>query len=76
MESLKCRNKFSGTLYNTYSFLPSMPTSIKFQYDASKALPLSLRSRLDQWIASLVCNRSLANTRMYMDDFEPTQAAR
>lgn len=69
------RNKFFGTLYNTYSFFAIYANIDQFQYDASKALPLSLRSELDQWIVSRL-QSVISQYRMYMDDFEPTQAAR
>lgn len=69
------RNKFFGTLYNTYSFFAIYANIDQFQYDASKALPLSIRSEMDQWIISRL-QSVIILYREYMDDFEPTQAAR
>lgn len=74
MESLKCEISFRYLIQ--YLFLFAIYANIdQFQYDASKALPLSLRSELDQWIVSRL-QSVISQYRMYMDDFEPTQAAR
>lgn len=69
------RNKFFGTLYNTYSFFAIYANIDRFLYDESACIPLSERSELDRWILSRLQNL-IKSYRLFMDDYEPTQAAR
>ncbi len=69
------RNKFFGTLYNTYGFFAIYANIDQFTYDNKNKLSLSDRSELDRWILSKLQNL-IKSYREYMDDYEPTQAAR
>lgn len=69
------RNKFFGTLFNTYSFFAIYANIDSFQIDEQNIIPVKDRSELDRWIISRLQN-AIASYRLYMDDYEPTQAAR
>lgn len=69
------RNKFFGTLYNTYSFFAIYANIDKFIIDESNIIPVKERTELDRWIISRLQN-AIKSYRLYMDDYEPTQAAR
>lgn len=69
------RNKFFGTLFNTYSFFAIYANIDKFILDEKNIIPVQERAELDRWIISRLQN--VINTyRLFMDDYEPTQAAR
>jgi isoleucyl-tRNA synthetase len=69
------RNKFFGTLYNTYSFFALYANVDGFVYDESKAIPVAERAELDRWIISRL--NSLVNVcTEKLDDFDPTPAGR
>ncbi len=69
------RNKFFGTLYNTYSFFALYANVDGFTYDQSKAIPVSERSELDRWIISRL-NSLVKLTAEKLDDYDPTPAGR
>ncbi len=46
------RNKFFGTLYNTYSFFALYANVDEFVFDPANQIPVSERSELDRWIIS------------------------
>ncbi len=69
------RNKFFGTLYNTYSFFAIYANIDNFQVNKHSLVPVGDRTELDRWIISKL-QSLIKRYREYMDDFEPTQAAR
>lgn len=69
------RNKLFGTLYNTYSFFAIYANIDQFKTDHQDLVPMAERSELDRWIISRLQNL-LKDYKNYMDDYEPTQAAR
>lgn len=69
------RNKFFGTLYNTYSFFAIYANIDSFQINERSLVPVEERTELDRWIISKL-QSLIKRYREYMDDFEPTQAAR
>jgi len=72
---IEVRNKFFGTLYNTYSFFAIYANIDRFRFNPDSATPLQERSELDRWILSRLQN-AIAAYQADMDDYEPTQAAR
>ena len=68
------RNKFFGTLYNTYSFFSLYANLDNFQY-LEKDLPLEERPEIDRWILSEL-NTLIKRVDEYYEDYEPTKAAR
>jgi isoleucyl-tRNA synthetase len=68
------RNKFFGTLYNTYSFFALYANVDGFSY-AEKNIPLSERPEIDQWILSLL-NTLILEVEKDYTEYEPTNAAR
>lgn len=66
------RNKFFGTLFNTYSFFAIYANIDGFSMAEH---PTSEITELDEWILSRLQNVISDYTR-FMDDYEPTQAAR
>lgn len=72
---LEVRNKFFGTLYNTYNFFAMYATVDGFAHDAqNQSDPLS-RTELDRWILSKLHSLTAEVTDFYAT-YEPTQAAR
>lgn len=69
------RNKFFGTLYNTYSFFAIYANVDQFAIDELNVTPVEDRPELDRWILSKLQNL-VREVRACMDDYEPTQAAR
>ncbi|HUN17671.1 MAG TPA: isoleucine--tRNA ligase [Saprospiraceae bacterium] len=69
------RNKFFGTLFNTYSFFAIYANIDGFTIDESNIIPVTDRPELDRWIISRLQNVIKSYTA-YMSDYEPTQAAR
>ena len=69
------RNKFFGTLYNTYSFFAIYANVDQFAIDERNVTPVEDRPELDRWILSKLQNL-VREVRACMDDYEPTQAAR
>jgi isoleucyl-tRNA synthetase len=69
------RNKFFGTLFNTYTFFAIYANIDSFVIDQQNIIPVKERPELDRWVISRLQN-VIVNYRMYMDDYEPTLAAR
>ncbi len=66
--------KFFGTLYNTYSFFALYANVDGFD-PATAQVDLEKRPEIDRWIISLL-NTLVSDVRRYLDDYEPTRAAR
>ncbi len=69
------RNKFFGTLFNTYSFFAMYANVDQLDLSLMEPLPVSKRPELDRWIVSRL-NSLIRDYKKYMDDYEPTQAVR
>ncbi len=69
------RNKFFGTLFNTYNFFAIYANVDQFQYSSEQKIPIKQRSELDQWIISRL-NSLIQEYQKFMDDYEPTSATR
>jgi isoleucyl-tRNA synthetase len=68
------RNKFFGTLYNTYSFFALYANVDGF--DNSKAeVPIKERPEIDRWIISLL-NSLIKEVEEHYENYEPTKAGR
>ncbi|MDP2687845.1 MAG: isoleucine--tRNA ligase [Aequorivita sp.] len=68
------RNKFFGTLYNTYSFFSLYANLDNFEY-LENDLPLEKRPEIDRWILSEL-HTLIQKVDDYYADYEPTKAAR
>ena len=68
------RNKFFGTLYNTYSFFSLYANLDNFRY-LEDDLPWERRPELDRWILSEL-NTLIQKVDEYYSDYEPTKATR
>lgn len=68
------RNKFFGTLYNTYSFFSLYANLDNFGY-LEENLPLERRPELDRWILSEL-NTLIQKVDEFYSDYEPTKATR
>ncbi|HLW31320.1 MAG TPA: isoleucine--tRNA ligase [Aequorivita sp.] len=68
------RNKFFGTLYNTYSFFSLYANLDKFEY-LEKDLPLEERPEIDRWILSEL-HSLIQKVDEFYADYEPTKATR
>lgn len=68
------RNKFFGTLYNTYSFFSLYANLDKFEY-LEQDLPLEERPEIDRWILSEL-HSLIQKVDEYYADYEPTKATR
>jgi isoleucyl-tRNA synthetase len=68
------RNKFFGTLYNTYSFFSLYANLDGFDY-AEEQVPLEKRPEIDRWILSEL-HSLIAQVDAAYADYEPTKAAR
>ncbi len=71
----EARNKFFGTLFNTYNFFAIYANVDQFSYDPESIIPIENRPELDRWILSRL-NSLLIEYRKLMDDYEPTSATR
>lgn len=69
------RNKFFGTLFNTYNFFAIYANVDKFEYHAETAISSDKRPELDRWILSKL-NTLILEYLSIMNQFEPTPAAR
>ncbi len=69
------RNKFFGTLFNTYNFFALYAGIDGFTMDEHNVLPHAERPELDRWIISRLYHL-VADYREAMDDYEPTKACR
>ncbi|MGO3182849.1 MAG: isoleucine--tRNA ligase [Aequorivita sp.] len=68
------RNKFFGTLYNTYSFFSLYANLDKFEY-IEEDLPLEKRPEIDRWVLSEL-HTLIQKVDDYYADYEPTKATR
>ena len=68
------RNKFFGTLYNTYNFFALYANLDGFNFSESD-LPIEKRPEIDQWILSEL-NSLIKQVDDFYNDYEPTKAAR
>ncbi len=69
------RNKFFGTLFNTYNFFALYANLDRFAMDEMNVMPYSERSELDRWVISKLYSL-VAEVRAAYDDYEPTKACR
>jgi isoleucyl-tRNA synthetase len=69
------RNKFFGTLFNTYNFFALYANLDKWAPKEADQTPHHLRPELDRWILSQL-NSLILDYREAMDLYEPTRAAR
>ena len=69
------RNKFFGTLFNTYNFFALYANIDGFKMDEFNVLPYDKRTELDRWIISKLYSL-VADYHEAMDDYEPTKACR
>ena len=72
---LEVRNKFFGTLFNTYKFFSSYANIDGFEFEQTLMEPYSERPVIDRWIISKL-HTTLREFREAMDDYEPTKACR
>ncbi len=68
------RNKFFGTLYNTYSFFSLYANLDNFNYSEA-AIELEKRPEIDRWILSEL-HTLIKKVDEYYGDYEPTKATR
>ena len=68
------RNKFFGTLYNTYSFFALYTNLDKFNFSEAY-MSLTERTELDRWILSEL-HTLIEKVDEYYADYEPSKAAR
>jgi len=68
------QRKFFGTLHNTYAFFALYANIDGFDYSEDE-IPVKDRPEIDQWIISEL-NTLIKNIDEYLDDYEPTKAAR
>jgi len=68
------RNKFFGTLFNTYKFFAGYANIDGFKYK-EKNVPLEERPEIDRWILSLL-NTVIKEVNEAYADYEPTIVAR
>lgn len=72
---LETRNKYFGTLFNTYNFFALYANLDGWKMDEKNVMPYEKRAELDRWIISKLYSL-VADYREAMDDYEPTRAAR
>lgn len=68
------RNKFFGTLYNTYSFFSLYANLDEFDY-SEEEIPIADRPEIDRWILSEL-NTLVATVDAAFGEYEPTKASR
>ncbi|MDC8002541.1 isoleucine--tRNA ligase [Aureisphaera galaxeae] len=68
------RNKFFGTLYNTYSFFSLYANLDDFNYEEAD-IPMEKRPEIDRWILSEL-NTLIQKVDEAYGDYEPTRATR
>ena len=68
------RNKFFGTLYNTYSFF-ALYANLDGFTGREAEVPVAERPEIDRWIFSELNTLTKTVTR-YLEDYDPTPAAR
>ena len=72
---VEVRNKFFGTLYNTYNFFALYANVDGFVQDETNQSPIEKREELDRWILSKLNSLVIEVTAAY-EDYDPTAAAR
>ena len=72
---VESRNKFFGTLFNTYKFFGQYANVDQYEYNASKAIPINERRRLDRWVISRL-HTVIRDFHEYMLDYDCTPACR
>jgi isoleucyl-tRNA synthetase len=68
------RNKFFGTLYNTYSFFSLYANLDNFSY-SEEDIALEKRPEIDRWILSEL-HTLIERVDLYYSEYEPTKATR
>lgn len=71
---IETRNKFFGTIFNTYKFFAGYANIDQFKYSENN-VPLAERPEIDQWILSLL-NSLIQEVNQDYADYEPTAATR
>ncbi len=71
---IEVRNKFFGTLFNTYKFFAGYANIDGFKYQENN-VPLADRPEIDRWILSLL-NTTIKEVNEAYADYEPTIVAR
>lgn len=69
------QRRFFGTLQNTYNFFALYANLDAFVYDKSKAIPVTERAELDQWIISKL-QSLISEVEESMDNYDATRATR
>jgi isoleucyl-tRNA synthetase len=69
------QRRFFGTLQNTYNFFALYANLDAFVYDKSKAVPVTERAELDQWIISKL-QSLIKEVEDAMDNYDSTKATR
>lgn len=69
------QRRFFGTLQNTYNFFALYANLDAFVYDKSKAVPVTERAELDQWIISKL-QSLIQEVQDAMDNYDSTKATR
>ena len=68
------RNKFFGTLYNTYSFF-ALYANVDGFTGREEEIAIERRPEIDRWILSEL-NSLVKSVTRYLEDYDPTPAAR
>lgn len=69
------RNKFFGTLFNTYNFFAIYANVDQFKVTNGKNIPIETRPELDRWILSRL-QSLIKEYKINMDNYEPTLSTR
>lgn len=72
---LEVRNKYFGTLFNTYNFFAMYANLDGFVMSRNDQVPFADRPELDRWILSKLYSL-VHDVRGHFDDYEPTKALR
>ncbi|MBP7273253.1 MAG: isoleucine--tRNA ligase [Saprospiraceae bacterium] len=72
---VESRNKFFGTLFNTYNFFAIYANVDGFKIDEQNVIPVAQRPEIDRWVLSKLQSTQAAY-RNAMEDYEPTTAVR
>ncbi len=72
---LEVRNKYFGTLFNTYNFFALYANLDGFVMSDKDQVPFAERPELDRWILSKLYSL-VRDVRLHLDDYEPTKALR
>ncbi|MCB9313798.1 MAG: isoleucine--tRNA ligase [Lewinellaceae bacterium] len=72
---LEVRNKYFGTLFNTYNFFALYANLDGFVNTSDDQVPYADRPELDRWILSKL-HSLVRDVRRHFDDYEPTKALR